>query len=212
MPPLRALLLIASVAVVLPLHAAITIVIDGDTVTARGLTPRGGAVVFSVAHEPNIAYYTIRRVAELVKDDDGDGVVAYTAAKPVSLRSVWVVVDLRTGAHGAASPEGFPERLSSERRSRAVRGGDGEWSRLAHERPWLELLVVRPGGEVWELTAMRGGAADVERTAGPDYYTPLDRFRPLTPGARPLARLTPADVIVAVDARTIEYFVLGLEE
>jgi hypothetical protein len=211
MSSIRVVLLALCLVTVLPLHAAITISIDGRTVTAQGLTPGGGAVLFSVGHEPQIAYTSIRRVAEYIADDEGDGVVSYTAAADVPWKSVWFVVDAATGRYAAGTRAESRDRLTTERRSRVRGNANGELSVLVHERPWLELLVIRPGGDVWELTAMRGGAADREKLPGPDYATAVGLFRPIRSGARPLERLNQGDVVIAVDPEEVEYFVVTVE-
>jgi len=194
-----------------PLHAAITVAIEGPSVTAQGLTPGGGAVFFSVGHEPHNAYYSIRRTATFVPDDERKGVVAYTSAADIPRKSIWFVIDVRTGRYAVATPSEFPIRTATERRSRATKDAAGEWSRLVHERPWLELLVIRPGGDVWELTAMQGGVADPDNAGGPDFAMPVGLFHALTPATRPLQQLTPGDVVVAIDPKEIEYFLVGVD-
>jgi hypothetical protein len=190
----------------LPMTAAMTMSIDGNTVTARGLTPGGGAVFFSAAHRPRGYAFAIEHVAEFVTDDDRDGVVTYTASKDIPWKSIWFAVDARTGAYETAAPEGLSDRRNDARRSRVERDTAGEWSRFEHERGWLLLLVIRPGGEVWMQPAMRGGTTDVGRR-GAVFITPADSFEALTPNARPLRQLTAADVVIGIDMQTVEYFV-----
>lgn len=200
--------LILLAAAALPVAATMNISIDGSVVTARGLTPGGGAVFFSVAHRARGYAFDIEQVAEFIADADRDGVVTYTAKKDIPWKSIWFVVDSRTGAYEITTPEGFTDRRNDAGKSRVARDAAGEWSRFEHERGWLSLMVIRPGGEVWMQVAMRGGITEVERR-GSVFVTPADSFTALTPNARPLKQLTPADVVVAVDAQTIEYFVTG---
>lgn len=195
----------------IPVFGALSVSISGSEVTASGLTPGAGAIFFSVAHEPHLAYFEIRKVAQYVADEDGDGIVAFTAAAVVPWNAVWLVVDAKNGALAAGTRDGVTDRSTSQRRTVAKKDAAGEWVQLSHERSWLELLVVRPGDAAWTLTAMRGGAADVERKGGAAFDTPVELFRGLTPQAQELKRLKKDDVVVAIDPQRVEYFVFEVE-
>lgn len=197
--------------IAVPASGAITVSLGTDSITAEGLTPGAGAVVFSIGHEAHRAYYTTVRIAEVVPDGDGDGRITYKPARPVAWKSLWFVVDARSGAWAVARPEGFPDRLTARRTSRPKRGAGTEWSELEHERGWLELLLIRPGGDVWTLSAMRGGDAHVDRSNAHQYRTPVEKFVPLTPNARPLKHLSRGDVVIAIDAKLVEYFLMEAE-
>jgi hypothetical protein len=203
----RVWFLLVFLAAAMPMPAAMNVSISGNAVIARGLTPGGGAVFFGVAHRPRGYAFAIEQVAEFVTDDDRDGVVTYKAEKDVPWKSIWFVVDARTGAYEMAAPEGLSDRRNESRKSRVARDAAGEWSRFEHERGWLSLLVIRPGGDVWMQVATRGGITDVGRR-GPLFITPADSFEALTPNARPLRQLTQADIVIAVDMQTVEYFVV----
>ena len=194
----------------IPVSAAITVDIDDQRVTATGLTPGAGAVIFSVGHQPHFAYYSLRRVVEFVSDEDRDGVISYATKAAVPVKSVWVIVDAATGRHSIASPAGSRNRVTGERLSWIGRDADGQSTRLLHDRSWLELLVVRPGRGAWELTAMRGGYADVERRPD-EFLTPLHLFRPVLPGGAKLERLVAGDIVIAIDPNAVEYFLLKAE-
>jgi uncharacterized protein (DUF2141 family) len=194
------------------LHAQnrLTVTIRDNVVTAQGLTPGGGAVVFAIAQrwDERQFYYSQERVEKLVPDDDRDGTVTYEHKKAVPWRSVWVIVDLKTGAYAIASPQGENARIGKGRASRRVNGG----ASLEHERDAVDLLVVRPGGEVWTLAAARSAPSAKQGGAVRAVYaTALDEFRPLTPDARPLTHLTGADVVVAIDPQLIEAFLVSGE-
>lgn len=208
---LRVLGWVLSLSLVLSAEGQFTAGISERTVTARGLTPGGGAVFFSVAHEPRLAYYTIRRVAHYVEDADGDGIVSHTVAEPIPYAMVWLVIDADAGTIAAATLDDSAQRFTQERVTVAKKDVAGEWARLTSERSWLEMVVVRPKKLAWELTVMRGGAADVDKRDERFFDTPLELFRPLSPGAPALKHLKKGDVLVAIDPERLEYFVVGVE-
>lgn len=209
---LRVLGWVLSLSLALSAEGQFTAAISERTVTARGLTPGGGAVFFSVAHEPHLAYYTIRRVAEYVEDADGDGIVSYTAAEPIPYAMVWLVIDVDGGVIAAATlDDSVRERSTQERLTVPKKDIAGEWAQLTSERSWLEMVVVRPKKLAWELTVMRGGAADVDKRGEQVFDTPLALFRPLSPGATALKHLKKGDLVVAIDPERLEYFIVGVE-
>ena len=195
------------VAGVLPLHAALTVSIEENSVKAEGLTPGAGAVFFSVGHEPHLAYFSIRRVARFVADADRDGTVTLSDVS-VPWKSIWFIVDGVTGTYTVAMPAGFEGSMAAERRTVAKKDTKGDWSELVHERPWLELLAVGRDGAVRELTAMRGGLADLTKNSRGDFSTPVELFRGVTPDAKTVKHLSKGDVLIAIDPEELEYFVV----
>ena len=76
-----------------------------EAVVARGISPRGQAVWFSVAREISRQSINVVPRYEIVTDEDGDGAVRLELGKEVPLRSIWFAVDLATGETGVATPE-----------------------------------------------------------------------------------------------------------
>lgn len=189
---------------------ALSLKFTEGTLQVSGISRGGGAVFFGVAHVPGEYTYRITPVVEVV--GDSDGTAGYRPPFPISGASTWCVVDRRTGAWTAASPWGAVRDAGSGRASRPSRGGEGTLSMLEHRIEWLELLLVRPGGDVWRLAAGKGGFADDDKTGGPTYRSAVDRFQPVTSGARPIHQLTPADLILGINPRTLEFFAVEVNQ
>ena len=206
----RCLHLCVAFFVSLTAHAALTVTISNRSVTAQGLTPGAGAVFFSVGHEPHLAYFKIRHLARFIADDDRDGVVTCVLDYDVPANSVWFVADPVSGAYVQATPERFPRVLTGEARSLPRKDANGDWSALLHERQWVELLLIAKEG-TYELTAMRGGAADVEKKKGSHFATPIELFRAVTPEAKSLKHLSKGDVVIAIDPDQLDAFVVEIE-
>lgn len=97
---------------VVPLSAAALpeISFEPSAVVARGITPKGQAVWFSVAREISRRSIDVVPRHAVTADEDADGAVRLELGQEVPLRSVWFAVDLATGETAVAAPP--PERFS----------------------------------------------------------------------------------------------------
>ncbi|HXO20132.1 MAG TPA: hypothetical protein VOA87_09455 [Thermoanaerobaculia bacterium] len=133
----------------------------GQTATVQGMTPGGSVVWFSVSKEVADYESTIVR-RQSVAAADATGQASFQLDRSFVRQSIWIAVDLATGAYASASP--FPARFTPASfvlppgalRSRASSLPD----RLTDVADYAELLLVRPGSGAWGGTAGRGGAND----------------------------------------------------
>lgn len=176
-------------------------------VVASGVTPKGKVVWFSVARELADYAATIVRRDQVVEDEDGDGKVRLEVGKPVPVQSVWIAVDLTSGAFAVAVPEGSiaSEMPQPGRNPGRGEAGKPEWVEV--DRQYLELAVVRPGLGAWALTLGDGGGADEDGATDGSITASLARMRSL--GASPAApdRFSPRDVVAVVDPNRMQYYV-----
>jgi hypothetical protein len=182
--------------------------LQGETVAVSGISPGGRAVLFSLAREiaPDDVATVVRR-QEILVDEDGDGAVAWTLGREIAPRSVWIAVDLATGLHASASPEGTPLRRVGWRGRGLGRGGRAD--RVEDLRAMAEILLVRPGEGAWSLTVGDGSEADDDGATDGGLAAALDRLQPVGPGeAAPPSRFHPKDVVVLVDPRSLEVTVV----
>jgi hypothetical protein len=188
-------------------QASPTLVFEPSAVVASGITPKGKVVWFSVAREIEDYAATVVRRDQVVEDDDGDGKVRLEVGKPVPVQSVWIAVDLASGAYAVAAPEGSraAELPQAGRNPGRGEAGKPEWVEV--DRRYLELAVVRPGLGAWALTLGDGGESDADGTADGSLTASLARMRSL--GASPAApdRFSPRDVVAVVDPNRMEYYV-----
>jgi hypothetical protein len=185
---------------------------EAEAVVASGVTAGGRVVWFSMAREISESAATIVRREEILEDEDGDGAVRFELDRAVPLRSIWVAVDLATGAWAAAGPEGYPLQRVDPPGLAARRGAEGaHW--VEDTRGYVELLVVRPGVGAWGLAVGDGGASDADGAADGRLTVPLDRLR----GTRPEAtaapeRFDPQDLIFVIDPNEMDFAVRQLAE
>lgn len=207
MRPIRALFILLLLAT-LPRVAAAEPVLafEERAVVVSGLTPQGQVVWFSVAKqiEGGMAHFVRRE--EVLPDADGDGAVRFELDRTVPLQSIWVAVDLATGAAAVGTPEGYTLRDASAPPGRG-RGVAGRPDWVEEGREILEMLVVRPGQGAWGMTLGDGGANDEDGRGDGRSTAALARMRAVgtsTANPAPLERFEPKDLVFAVDLDRME--------
>jgi hypothetical protein len=201
-----ALLLIAVTA-----HAAPPqIQFQSGAVTASGVSPSGQVAWFSVAREATGAGSQIVRREAVVADGDGDGVVRMDLDKPVPPRSIWAAVDLKTGEYALATPESYPLREVTFAPG-TIHPGAGGVDRLDVDgREFVELFVARPAVGAWALTLWDGAEGDEDGPANRRISGALSRLEPVDASPAPPATFKPGDVIVMMDANTMQVAAIRL--
>jgi hypothetical protein len=130
----------------------------------------------------------------------------------VPLRSIWMAVDMSSGAYGAASPAGYPATrvtLSSEHLKQTL-GSD--ITQLAFPGTLVQFIVIRPGLGAWRGTAGLHGPDD----EGTDSEKPALSILKLTgedqtSGPAP-KNLKKGDVVFAVNSFTAQYGIAQIGE
>ena len=153
----------------------LVVTFSGAEVVITGGTPRGQIALIGLAREP-MGYYTeVKSFCELL-DVDGDGKVVFDTKSTGTWKSIWGVVDLRTGDHLVASPERSPGKEIGFRGKGLGKGADGKLSKLEHEGEWLELLLVKPTGDVYRAIVVDGGPMDEDGVGDRIVHPSLDAF------------------------------------
>ncbi len=174
---------------------------EPGAVVARGISPKGQAVWFSVAREISRQSTNIVPRHAVEVDDDGDGSVRLELGQEVPLRSIWFAVDLATGETGVAVPEGFP-LLEMELPGNAI---PAALNRLDLERRFVYLLLVRPGVGAWQLRVGDGGASDEDGEPDGAVRAALSSLTPVQEGGPPPPeRFSPRDVLLVIDPERME--------
>jgi hypothetical protein len=179
--------------------------LDTDSLAVTGVSAGAKVAFFGISRDvdpDDVA--TIRRTAEVVGDDDGDGTVALKLGRPVALRSVWIAVDLGSGDSDAAAPEGFRlKKVNFHGRGLTARSAGRD--AIEEGRPLVELLVARPGVGVWTARLGDGGPGDEDGAADGKLAAALDRMEPLGGTRMPApAQFEKDDVVVLIDPNALE--------
>jgi hypothetical protein len=188
--------------------AALEIRLDEDTATVEGLTVGEDVVLFTVSRQFPDSTLEIRHLAQLGSDADEHGTVELDLQAPAPHQSVWVAVGLTSGRSGVSAPSDYPLRTGGLRPGAIQARGPGPADVLDESRRHLFLLLVRPGVGAWEGAVGDGWPSDADARGNGRVRFALDQLEPLagTPALQP-ANVRPGDVVVAIDADTLETFV-----
>lgn len=174
------------------------IVFEENGVTASGLTPGKAMAFFGVERivDPDLA-------AELVQHADAkaagtDGVSRLELARPVSQRSLWVIVDVESGEFVVAAPDGY----QIHRRPRPSRLAVGEGSRpdeIEDGPAYLYGLMVRPGEGAWIFRGGDGSPLDQDGDTDGRVRFALDQLEPLPGSPAAPAKAKGTDLWFVID-------------
>jgi hypothetical protein len=148
---------------------ALNVTFAERSLTFSGLTPHGKLAVFGVAREAlntlPVTPATVVR-AQILIDNDGDGVVRLELAVPVPRLGMWAVVDLESGAHLAFPTPGFEPRLIDLVPDLVRNDNAGQLRKLEWPLAELDLFVARPGEGAWRFYASKASGMDENRDNG----------------------------------------------
>jgi hypothetical protein len=187
-----------------PIATAPTLAVGPQTIQVQGMTPGGTVVWFGMGLDI-VEYSEMRseRQEEAVADAQGSATLAFPSAVPP--QSVWVAVDLATGAFALGSPPAFtPGRFNLA--TGAIFSGTGSASdQLADPAGCVHVLLVRPGQGAWAGTIGRGGVNDLSSPTDASLRFEIQSLTPLAPGgAAAPARLGAQDLLFVARPRTME--------
>jgi hypothetical protein len=177
---------------------------ETSKVAISGVTPGGFAAVLGVSRIYHDFLTTLVRSPKVLSDDDADGRVELDAE--VTPNSVWIAVDLTTGATVAVAPPGGEVHDGAELQPVVEVQSSTSLRRLRAESKSLDLLVVRFGRGVWFGIVCDGAAGDADETQ--DGLLRVDRsaFRRLAGPDDAPGSMTSSDLVVAVDPDTLRVF------
>lgn len=183
--------------------------LEAGTVALEGFAPGSRVVLFGFVR--GVEHFAARntRHETILTDENGDGRLAFEVLGGPTDLAVWGAIDLATGQMAVATSSGL-EGLERGPTLVVQQAGPGEVDLLEDRRQALELLLVRPGGGAYRLSAVDGGPEDQERGERGLLGLSLASARPLEPGEPPLERLAPGDVLFGIDPRELTFFRLRL--
>jgi hypothetical protein len=179
--------------------SAPTVSFDSKHVIAT-VTP--GAMAYFAALSISSAHYTTSadQPAAIIAASDKDGHVTFETT--VQSRSVWIVVDAKSGGYTVASPEGLLRDINFPGNS-ARAGANGVLHRIGIGRPQLAYVIIRPDTGMWGTIAFDGSPSDADRTRDYDATVDIEKLAPLAKSGPPPDHLAPGDIIFAVDLNTL---------
>lgn len=180
-------------------------------VVIRGLTPGGVGIVFGGARQRR-DYVLYTRWQQALTDDDRDGVVELEVAAGVPFESVWIAVDQTSGRMAVAVPPDSSFEALAFPRSVLRKNAEGVLDRYESARGAVDLLIVRPHVGAWVAYAADGEPGDSDEQRNGRTTVVFGETRALAGRAPAPQRLTPHDVVVAIDVRRLQYYLMEIAE
>lgn len=174
-----------------------------ETIKVEGFTPGGSVIWFGVSRERVTWPTKVTRFTRVTQADQR-GSTVLDLDRPVPTNSIWVAVDLFTGAAIGGTPEGYPLRRAvfSAETLGGARGAGSE--ALKEPRAFLEILLVRPGGGAWSASVGDGGASDADGQTNGVIVLPYANLLPIFDSGIAPTELAIGDRIVAIDPGRME--------
>ena len=192
---------------------ALGITFEAKAVVVTGVSPHGQVVWLGVSREFPDGTPLVMRREGIAADADGSGTVRLALDGGVPERSVWVVVDLSTGASAAAPAPGYPRREITFSEAQEVYWGlnaaAGGVETIRDVRGLVDLLVVRPQAGAWGARVGDGGPDDEDPAPG-KLATTLAHLHPVGASPSPPASFRAGDVVVAIDPNRLSFSVWHL--
>ena len=186
------------------------ITFEENAVVASGLTAGQKVAWFGIERRVDeefsfelIPHYLLEPVA-------ADGVARLELERPAFHASLWVAVDLQSGAYTVAVPEGY--RIARAAKIPRLSPGEGALADgILEERPYVFGLVVRPGEGAWRYSGGDGGAGDSDGVVNGQSRFALDQLESLPgsdDGLKPPVKTASQEIWIVIDSRKMEISVL----
>jgi len=201
-----ALTLILSVRLYAANAAPLSATVTNTAIEVRNVTP-GGEVALMTASIEGVGGL-LRQVtgATVVQDNDGDGIVRFSSPRPIPFRSIWVAVDLESGRHVIAGPDGYTVTVLPFSATLLKKDTDGVLGLFNGEMVSAEMLVVRPKSGAWHLLTVEGAGSDGDKTHGKLGLLNTDAM-PVGDSGPPPKHLKNGDILAVIDPGRMEVFV-----
>ncbi len=178
--------------------AAPSVTLEPTAVVASGVTAGQSVLFFGLTRAEkryNAVYATHR---EILRDEDGDGVVRFEPEAGVPWKSVFFAVDLGNGELAVASPEGFPLTEAPLAAEDVRRGPSGDLDRLHIADRRAEVTVVRLGTGAWGGEVYDGAPADRDAGLYDEMEVDLTDLAALESSPAALESLAGSDLILVI--------------
>lgn len=180
------------------------ITFEDKAVAASGLTPGKTMAWFGVERLLDADYsstlyqhYTTDTVA-------ADGTVRMTLDHAVAPASVWVAVDLDSGAFDVEAPGTSHLNRTAQTTSALSQSVGAASDQFLDTRTYVLGLAVRPGQGAWLFGGGDGGPRDLDQSANNRLSFALDQFDALPGSPAAPAKAASADIWFVIDPQTLE--------
>ncbi|MGN6187030.1 MAG: hypothetical protein ACTHQM_25625 [Thermoanaerobaculia bacterium] len=187
----------------MPALADPVITFEEQAVVAQ-VTPGATTAWFSVVHEWHGYRLKITDHAEILVDDDNDGIVRKELNGPTKRNAVWMVADLDSGDYSFAVPEGCTLQRDTLPSSAISIGTRGASSSLTVDDESVIVWLIRPGTGAWYVPADDGANSDVDSFSDGSVTASSGLLQPVGEVMVPNLNFAENDILVAIDPVTLK--------
>jgi hypothetical protein len=177
----------------------------GETIAVSNATPGGNVVLFASGLDGSRGVLRQRRLAQAVVAN-GAGAIAYQPRVAFPYRTIFVAVDVETGRIAIAGPPDYEVQVRPFPTERLDRETDGVSGISDADIARADLLVIRPKGGAWRLSAAEGASGDVDKQHDGKLALDFSTATAVIPGIAAPSRLKNKDVVVLIDSAQLEIF------
>lgn len=204
---LAAGLLLAAVLAIPALAAdEIGLTFGETTVTVTGVSPGAEVILYTISRRSASGVGIVEDATYRLSDEDADGAVVLELDGEVPFRSLWIAVDMKSGASAIEQAAIGVREVDFAERGRLQ--GAGLQYRLDH---FYVFLARAPLG-AWKIRTGDGGSRDHD--GQPDGWATVHpaTMNPLVDSPPPPGALAAQDLIVVIDPRRMRYAVVPGKE
>jgi len=170
-----------------------------DAVEVASLPTGTEAVLFSAERRPAGFSSRLITLIRTAVDEDRDGRIVFPLEEAPAAASLWLVIDLRTGRFGAASPVEEAPVAFDPPVGRAIDPETGSEFVAADGHASLDLFLVRPDSGIWRVQAVDGGTSEASGLVDGRILLRDPQWEPVLGSTEPPGSLLATDLLIAVD-------------
>jgi hypothetical protein len=153
----------------------------------------------------------VSHLANVIVDDDRDGVVTFDLGRQIPPNSIWAVVEPQNGHYGIVTGPHLDLAMVPIPADALRKGAGGAIDRIAFNHDSLELLYVHPGQGAWTWSAMDGDpSADTDGANGITIVS-LNKAKPVGGGAQGVTDLALGGTLVAIDPSRMQIGIVHID-
>jgi len=183
---------------------------DG-TFTVTNATPGGSVVLFASGLDGSRGVLRQRRLATSVSAG-ATGAVEYKPERALPYRTIVVAVDVETGRIAIGGPADYEVQVRPFPTETLRRDNEGVRGVEDVEIPRAEVLVVRPKGGAWTLSAAEGATGDKDERHDGKLALDFESANPIIGEIAAPKRLKQKDVVVLIDSARLEVFTTEVDQ
>jgi hypothetical protein len=182
--------------------APISIQVGETAVDIANSTPSGHVLLVNAGLE-SYGGMLVQRGGSQDLVAGSDGTCRYVSKSQISLRSVWIAVDIETGQYVTGSRMGYIAIVQPLSPTLLSKDASGVMGVTDIEARSLDLYFVRPKQGAWRLRAAQGGPDNAQMFAGKLKLSSVDA-QPVVGKDPPPSRLKTADLVILINTGRLE--------